>query len=240
MRNLDDKTVVITGASRGIGAEIARLFATEKCKLVLCGRDQQLLDQVVDSLALPESDTLTISADIQTAAGMKQIVEQAYDKFGQIDVFVNNAGVGIMGQIVDTTEQDYDAMLDTNLKAVYFSFKELIPRMKKQGGGQIINISSMAGKQGSAGIAVYAASKAALNILSESVASEVRNDNIKICVLAPGSTSTDFGGTPASQKSDRPRLTATEVAETVLFLAKQNENAWISHTEMRPLITRKI
>jgi short-subunit dehydrogenase len=116
--------------------------------------------------------------------------------------------------------------------------------MLKQGAGQIINISSGVARIGAPGMAVYAASKAALNILSESVAGEVRNDNIKISVLAPASTDTNFGsnmaGTPSTTTSRAAqKLTVDEVAEAVLFLAKQNSNAWTSLADIRPLKVKK-
>ena len=174
---------------------------------------------------------------------MKKIVETAYKKFGVVDIFINNAGVGVRKTVLDTTEQDFDTVMDTNLKAVFFSFKEIIPRFRKQGFGQIINISSMAGKQGVGGIAVYCASKAALNVFSEAASAEVRNDNIKISVLAPGSTDTGFMAVGSKKKGVHPRekirMTVEDVAEAVLFMARQNENAWMSLAEIRPLITKK-
>ncbi len=238
MRNLKDKTVVVTGASRGIGAEIARAFARENCKLVLCGRDKELLREVAASCELPKKSIKTIIADVRKPAGMKKIVDTAYKKFGRVNIFVNNAGVGYRRSIVEVAEAEYDITFDTNLKAVFLSFKELIPRMKKQGGGQIINLSSMAAKKSDPGIAVYAASKAALNKLSESVAGEVRGDNIKICVLAPGYVATDLVSRPA-KKLARSLLSTGDVADAVICLARQNDNAWISMVDIRPLITKK-
>jgi short-subunit dehydrogenase len=239
MKALTNNVIVVTGASRGIGAAIARAFAKENCKLVLCGRDRDKLDQVAKEIGLPEGHVVTVAAEIRTAEGMKQIVETAYDKFGRVDVFINNAGVGWMKPAMETSEDEYDVTFDTNLKAVFFSFKELIPRMKAQGGGQIINVSSMAGKQGVAGIAVYSASKAALNALCEAVGGEVRYDNIKISVLAPGSTETGFGGRGPAAKAGKMRLQAEEVAQAALFMALQDQNAWVSNVELRPLIPKK-
>jgi short-subunit dehydrogenase len=243
MQSVKDKTVVITGASRGIGAAIARLFAKEKAKLVLCGRDRETLAEVAASLGLPKSDYLTVIADVTRASGMKKIVNAAYKKFRVIDIFVNNAGVGVRKDIVLTSEKEYDLTFNTNVKAIYYSFHELIPRMKKQGGGQIINISSMVSKQGVPNLAVYCASKAAVSILSEAVAGEVRNDNIKVSVLMPGSTGTGFMSHISKDMKpspkDKPRLTAEEVAEAVLFIAKQNQNAWTSMVDIRPLLLPK-
>lgn len=243
MRSVKDKVVVITGASKGIGEGIARAFAAEHARLVLCGRDRQRLDKVAKSLDLPKDRIITVAADIMKASGMKKIVNAAYRKFGVVDIFVNNAGVGAQKSIIDTTEREYDLMMTTNLKAVFHSFKELLPRMRKQQSGHIINISSMAGRAGVPNLAVYCASKSALNVLCEAVAGEVRNDNIKISVLAPGSTDTDFASGITKRRAKKPgsgiKLTIEEVAEAVLFLAQQNENAFTSMVELRPLITKR-
>ncbi|UCC45176.1 MAG: SDR family oxidoreductase, partial [Candidatus Zixiibacteriota bacterium] len=192
MRSLKDKIIVITGASRGIGAGIARLMAEEQAKLVLCGRDKKRLNRVAASLNLSTGNYMTVTADISRASGMSKIINGAYKKFGRVDVFVNNAGVGINKLFIRTSEKEFDTLFKTNLKSVFYCFKELLPRMQKQGGGQIINISSMAGKQGVPGLSAYSASKAAMNVLSEAVAGEARNENIKVCVLAPASVDTNF------------------------------------------------
>lgn len=246
MQDITNHVVVITGASRGIGAALALAFAEQNCRLLLTARTKSDLEKTAKSLSISRENIATIAADISSAAGMKKVVATAMKKFGRIDLFINNAGVGIEKLIVDMTEKEYNQIFDTNLKAVYFSLRELIPLMKKQGGGHILNISSMAGKQGHAGIAAYAASKAALNSLCEGVGAEVRNDNIKITVLAPGSTDTAFRyGMTVRPKGKMPsnsakrKLVVAEVAETAVFLARQNANSWISMTEMRPLVTGK-
>lgn len=243
MRSIKNKVVVITGASKGIGEAIARIFAAEQTKLVLCGRNKQRLDKVARSLELPKEDFVTVVADVSKAAGMRKIVTAACKKFNVIDIFINNAGVGTGKSISDTTEREYDLMMDTNLKSVFYSFKELLPLMRKQVFGQIINISSLAGRMGVPGMAVYSASKAALNAFSESVAGEVRKDNIKVSVLSPGSTATDFASGMTRKRTKKTsstgKLTAEEVAEATLFLAKQNENAFTMMTDIRPLIPRK-
>ena len=237
MKDLTNQVVVITGASRGIGAAIARAFAPHKCRLVLCGRDRSALGAVAKSTGRSADDLITVASDIRTRDGVKKIVEAAYERFGRVDVFINNAGVGWMKPLMETSEEEYDIMYDTNLKAVYFSFKELIPRMKDQGGGHIMNVSSMAGKQGVTGIAVYSSSKAALNALCEAVGGEVRADNIKITILAPGSTESEFGD--GTRSKNKARMPAEDVARAAVFMAQQDDNTWVSNVEMRPLITRR-
>jgi short-subunit dehydrogenase len=243
MRSLTDMVVVITGASRGIGAGMAKAFAAEECRLVLAARKKTSLEKMARTLKLPADRILSVAANVSTSAGMKKIVESAYKKFGRIDVFINNAGIGLSGPVTKVSEREFDDLIATNLKSVFLSFKFLLPRMQKQGGGQIINVSSMAGRQAVPGMAVYAAGKAALNILSESVGGEVRSDNIKVCTLAPASTDTHFGGQARSIRdqsaSGKRKLSVEEVAEAAVFLARQNENAWLSSADLRPLRLKK-
>ncbi|MDX9858776.1 MAG: SDR family oxidoreductase [candidate division Zixibacteria bacterium] len=238
MQSLSGKVVVITGASRGIGKGIAELFAGENTRIVLVARKKTELQAVADSLGLPKKQVAIVTADISKASGMRKVAAAAYRRFGSLDIFINNAGVGFTGPIVDMDEKDFDRIVATNLKSVFLCFREVIPRMQKQGGGQIINISSMAGKQAVPNMAVYAASKAALNVLSESVGGEVRNDNIRVCTVAPASTDTGFGSRGGPKRpagNAATKLTVSEVAATVLHVAKQNPNAWVSYVDIRPL-----
>ena len=242
MRSLKDRVVVITGASRGIGAAIARQMAGEQARLVLCSRNKGNLQEVASSLNLSRGNYTTVLADVSKASGMRKIINTAFDRFDQIDVFVNNAGVGMSKLFGRTSEKEFDTIFKTNLKSVFYCFQELLPRMHKQGYGQIINISSMAAKQGVPGLSAYSASKAAMNTLSEAVAGEVRNDNIKICVLSPASVGTGFMSnlSPRSRTPSKAarKLSADEVAEAVVFMARQNENAWLSLSEIRPLLIK--
>ncbi len=243
MISLENKVVVITGGGRGIGAAIGRQFAGESARVVLASRNMARLRQTALSLNLDKKNYLLVQADITVRSQMKKIIAATVEKFGRIDIFINNAGVGIHKPITETTEKEFDTIFDTNLKAVYFSFLELIPLFRMQGGGQIINISSGAGRMGVPGLAAYSSSKAALNVFSEAVAGEVRNENIKISVLAPASTDTGFMSN-LSKKSKTPskaalKLTVDEVAEAVVFLAKQNKNAWTSMADIRPLLINK-
>lgn len=243
MISLENKVAVVTGGGRGIGAAIARHFAAEGAKVVLASRNLTRLRQTALSLNLDKKSHLVVQADITKRSQMRKIITSTVEKFGRIDVFVNNAGVGIHKPIMETTESEFDTIFNTNLKAVYYSFLELIPLFRKQGGGHIINISSGAGRMGVPGLAAYSSSKAALNVFSEAVAGEVRNENIKISVLSPASTDTNFMSN-MSQKSKSPskaalKLTVDEVAEAVVFLAKQNKNVWTSMADIRPLLINK-
>ncbi len=243
MRSLKNLVVVVTGASQGIGAAIARHFALEGTRLALIARNREKLEMVANDLPLPQKELLVLPTDMRNASAVKLAVQSVRENFGGIDIFINNAGVGINKPVVELSEEEFDTIFETNVKAVFHTFRELIPLFQKQGGGQIINISSGAARIGAPGLAAYAASKAALNILSESVAGEVRNDNIKISVLSPASTETRLMSN-MSEASRSPskaalKLTVDEVAEAVIFLARQNSNAWTSMADIRPLLIKR-
>ncbi len=241
MQSLKNRVVVITGASRGVGAAAAKLFAKEDAKVVLNARNEELLHEIAESLETDESDRLVVPADIGTRDGMKTLVQAAIDRFGQIDVFINNAGLGVRKPITEVTEDEWDFMFNVNVKAIYYSFLELVPHMKKRGGGHIINVSSMASKAGRATLGPYGASKAAVNILSEGVGTELRNDNIKVSVLMPGSINTNFLGRVTEDKNpsgSKPRMSPVQVAEALVEMAHQDHEVWTSVREMRPLHTK--
>lgn len=241
MQSLENKVVVVTGASRGIGAAIVRAFAKEEANVVLTARDRTRLKKSADESGLTKQRYLVVAADITRHSGVKKIIAQSLKKFGRIDIFVNNAGVGVHKAILDTSEKEFDGMFNTNMKGVFFSFLEVIPVMKKQKEGQIINISSAAGLRGEPMIAVYASTKAALNAFSEGVAREVRNEGIKISVLAPASVATDFASNFTGERKPNPaskakkKLAVDEVAQAVVAMAKDNPNAWTSLSVLRPL-----
>lgn len=234
MKSIEGQVVVVTGASRGIGAAIARRFAEENTKLVLCSRKKTDIDKVARSLKLDSRDVLTVAADLSTSAGMKKLVTAAYKKFGRVDIFINNAGAWHVRPFLREQEADFDWMINTNLKSVFCSMRELIPRMKKQGGGLIINISSGAGRIPFRNLSIYCASKAALNMMSAIASIEHRNDNVKICVLSPGPTETDprkFTPQPNA------KVTAQQVADMAVALARQDHDAYSWHVDVRPLKT---
>ncbi|MDZ4722718.1 MAG: SDR family oxidoreductase [candidate division Zixibacteria bacterium] len=243
MQRLKNKVVVITGASRGIGRGIATLFAREQTRLVLCARSKTALEDTARSLDIDPDNCKIVVADIRRSDEMKRLIDTAYITFNQVDIFVNNAGVGVNKNLLDTSVTEFDLIFDTNIRAVFCCLKALIPRMRAHGSGQIINVSSMAGKAGRAGRSVYAASKAALNIFSEAVANEVRNYNIKVSLVSPSATNTqlmsEMDATASSRSKAVKWLTVEEVAEAVLFLAKQNENVWVSLAEIQPLLVRR-
>ncbi len=258
MLPLQDKIVVVTGASKGIGLAVARRFADNGANVALLARNAGGLKSALKSIGSEVSDSqrsslLALPCDIRNRTELKKAVSAIKKRFGRIDIWINNAGVGAHKPLTETTEREYEAMLDTNLRAIFYSFKLLIPLFRKQKPakdscrGHIINISSGAARIGAANLAVYAASKAAVNALSESVANEVRQEGIKVSVLSPASTDTNLMRNLTAKKRGRAlspskaatKLTVDEVAGATLFLATQNANAWTSMADIRPLQVRR-
>lgn len=234
MQSLRNKVVAITGASRGIGAAMARRFAAEGARLAICSRHLPAVEKVGRSLHLSESDMLTLEADVSTSEGMSKFVRAAYKKFHHVDVFINNAGIWKFSPIERVTDTELNDQLATNLSSVVFSLRELIPRMKKQGGGQIINISSGAGRIPSPGLAIYCAAKAAVNMLSAVALREVRNDNIKISVIAPGPVDS---GLTKKRGGHKHIVTVEQVADTAVLIALQDHDSCSWMIDVRPLKT---
>ena len=241
MPELKDKVVVITGASQGVGAAAAKLFVERGAKVVLNARGAERLKEVAQGLQVDEDRYLVVPADVGDRDGMKAIVSGAIEKFGGVDVFINNAGVGVRKPITETPEEEWDLMFDVNVKAIYYSFLEVVPHMKERGGGHIINISSMASKQGRPTLAPYGAAKAAVNVLSEGVGAELRNENVKVSVLMPGSIDTGFLqkiSKDTNPSGSKPRMAPEQVARKLVELAEDDHEVWVSVTEMRPLHTK--
>ena len=188
-----DKVVVITGASAGIGAELAKQLGAKGAKVVLAARRKPELDQVAAAVG---KESLVVVADVTRRADVERLRDAALERFGRIDVWVNNAGRGISRPVAETTDDDLDAMWRDNMKSVLYGIQAVLPHYKSRGDGQIINVSSGLSKAPLAPQrAAYGAVKAAVNMLSASLRVELRKDhpNIHVTVVYPGVVATEFG-----------------------------------------------
>ena len=186
---ISDSVVVITGASSGIGLAAARYLASRGAKVVLAargaGRLQELQDEVPGSLALP--------TDVTDDEQARRLVEQAAEQCGRIDVLVNCAGRAMFARVEDVSVADYQALLELNVVAPLRLMQLVIPQMRKQGGGTIVNVSSQASKRYIPNVAGYASTKHALKALSLTARAELAGDGIVVCTIYPGVVDTDFG-----------------------------------------------
>lgn len=190
---LKDKVAIITGSTRGIGREIALLFAREGAHVVITGRNLKVLLETENEIKkLSSSSVLAMQVDVTQEEAIKEMVAKTLDKYGRVDILVNNAGVTKDALLVRMSEQEWDEVLDTNLKGTFLCVRETAKVMIRQRSGKIVNIASVIGLIGNAGQVNYAASKAGIIALTKSVAKELASRNILVNALAPGFIETDM------------------------------------------------
>ncbi len=217
--------VLVTGGSKGIGLAIATAFVKRGDQVVIGAR--------TPSKSLAGDHLHVVTADVRKPGDAQRLVDETVKRFGGLDVLVNNAGVGKFVNVADMALDDWHAIIDTNVNGVFYCTRAAIPVMRARGGGFIVNISSLAGKNAFAGAAAYCASKAALNQFSEALMQEVRHDNIRVSYVMPGSVATGFGD-HAVDDTDAWKLTSEDVAKVVLDLVSHDPRSLPSRVELRP------
>ena len=221
---------IVTGGSKGIGLAIARALLERGGQVAISARTEADLSRAAQSLGGTEH-VLTVRADVREPADADRLVGETVRRFGALDVLVNNAGVGRFANVADTSVEAWREIIDTNLSGVFYCTRAAIPEMRRRGGGFILNISSLAGKNAFTGGAAYCASKAGLNQFSEALMQEVRHDNIRVSYVMPGSVATGFGGTSGG---DDWKLTPEDVAKVVVDLISHDARSLPSRVELRP------
>ncbi len=231
--NLQEKIAVITGGTKGIGYAIAETLLKAGAKVFVCARDKSELKSAMEKLSEFGSVEGEI-CDVRSESQVKMMLEEAARVFGGVDILINNAGVGFIGETIEDMSPDkFRQTLETNLFGVFYACHYAIPLIKKRGGGYIINISSLAGQNAHPKMAAYNASKFGLNGFSEALMQEVRQDDIKVSYICPGSVNTYFGGEkPGDQKAWQ--LQPEDIAQTILDLLNMESRALPSKVEIRP------
>ena len=232
--DLNGKVAVVTGGTKGIGRGIAEALVREGIDVCVSARSRNEIDETVrDLMALGKSRVTGIVCDVRIHAQIKSLFELTEIEFGGVDILINNAGIGIFAPVEEMSTEDFRAVLETNLFGVFYCCHEAIPLMKKHGGGNIINISSLAGANPHPRMAAYNASKFGLNGFSEALMQEVRHDGIKVSYIMPGSVNTEFGGdSPGDTNSWQ--LQPFDVARVVIDLLHHDDRSLPSRIEIRP------
>ena len=223
MSFLSGRVALVTGGSKGIGAAIVRGLADAGASVVSTSRSGGASDN---------DRVRQIRADVRTPADATRSVQEAVTVFGGLDILVNNAGVGAFANVADMSDDEWRAVIETNVSGVFYCCRAAIPHLRRRGAGWIINISSLAAKNPFVGGAAYSASKAALNNFSEALMQEVRHDNIRVSYIMPGSVATDFGGRGTSKEGWA--LTGDDVAQVVMDLLAMPPRSLPSRVELRP------
>ena len=227
---LEGKVALITGGSKGIGFAIAEALVSQGARVMITGRDAADLERAQARLG-PRA--LSVSADARLAEEVERAVQATVDGHGGLDVLVNNAGIGIFKNAADMSSAEWQSIIDTNLSGVFYYCHAAIPHLRRRGGGWIVNISSLAGKNPFTGGAAYCASKAGLNAFSEALMQEVRYDNIRVTYVMPGSVATGFSGRGEPGKADW-KIQPEDIGQMVLDLLAMPPRSLPSRVEMRP------
>jgi len=239
MESLSGKLAVVTGGTRGIGRAIAERLLREGAAVAICGRSNQSVEMALDGLR-PLGRVFGIAADVTEVDQVSAFFAAVEREFGGLDILVNNAGKGVFGKVADLTPDEWRANIELNLNGPFYCSREALARFRKRGGGFIVNISSLAGKNPFSGGAGYNASKFGLNGFSEALMLDHRYENVRVASIMPGSVDTGFSGGPSDRSGDTSWMIAPEdVAEAVAMVLRMPARTMVSRVEMRPAQPRK-
>jgi NADP-dependent 3-hydroxy acid dehydrogenase YdfG len=238
--NIEGKVVVITGASSGLGESTARLLSAQGASVVLGARRVDRLRSLVDELTGSGGKALSVSTDVTYLDQVKKLVDAAVQTYGRIDVMINNAGLMPQSPLERLKVDEWNQLIDVNIKGALYGIAAALPYMKQQKAGHIINVSSVAGHKVGPGFAVYAASKHAVRALSEGLRQEVKPYNIRTTVISPGAVATELPNTTTEtditekvRKSYEIAIPAESFARAVAFAISQTEEVDVNEILFR-------
>jgi len=241
-KNIAGKVVVITGASSGLGEATARLLSAEGAAVVLGARRADRLEALVKELTGQGGKALAVTTDVARREQVQHLVERAVETFGRVDVLLNNAGLMPQAPLERLQVDEWDQMIDVNLKGVLYGIAAVLPHMQRQQSGHIINVSSVAGHKVGPGFAVYAATKHAVRALSEGLRQEVKPYNIRTTVISPGAVATELPNSVSDpETAERIRKSYADVAipadsfaRCVVFAMSQPDDMDVNEILFRP------
>ena len=237
-RRLEGKVGLITGASAGIGQACARALAGEGAQLVLTARRKERLDGLKKEAESLGTEAVTVTGDAREEQTAIETVKASVDAFGRIDILINNTGAGNYKKLMDTSAEDYDGLMDTNVRSTFLFTRHTVPVMLKQKSGTILMISSMAGIYGFGGEAVYCMTKFAQVGFAQALDRELRESGIKVGAICPGGVKTEFAiGKGRTEKgvAESDMLDPEDVASVVLLACTQSPRSRIIEVQMRTM-----
>lgn len=235
---LTGKVAIVTGASAGIGRECALALAAEGAQVVITARREERLKALADEISAMGTKAFIVAGDANEESTAEEVVETAMSETGRIDILINNAGRGIYKNIMDTSLQEYDQLMNTNMRTTFLFTRHVVPKMLLQQHGTILMLSSMAGIYGYGGQAVYCATKFAQVGFAQSLDKELRTSGIKVGVICPGGVKTEFAlgyGRTEESVAQSGMLEATDVAAAVLLACTQPPGSRIIEIRMRTM-----
>ena len=232
---MNGKVAIVTGAGRGIGKAIALALANEGANVVVASRTKQEIDILAKEIEHMGRKALAVQADVSRESDVQQLVTQTAEKFGTVDILINNAGIGSFANVAQLAVNDFDRMWEVNMRGVFLCSRAVVPYMTKQNSGDIINISSLAGRNAFIGGAGYCSTKWALIGFARCLMLEVREHNVRVITICPGSVDTDFGDHPKSSPRSSGNIPkAEDIAQVVVDTLRMPRNVMVSEIDIRP------
>ena len=227
----NQKTVIVTGASEGLGADLVRVFARSGWRVIAAARNIGKLTSLSDELMEEAGVVLPVRTDVSNHSHVASLIEHARDEAGRIDVMINNAGIDFPGPIESLSYEQWDQIIAVNLSGAFYGCKAVFPVMKEQGGGLILNVSSVAGRRGAPGATAYCASKFGMTGLTQALMAEGKPHNIRASVVYPGGMDTGWTGT-----GQPDFLRPIDVARFLLNLAEQPDGFVVNEVVLAPVV----
>lgn len=231
MTVLTDKIAVVTGAGSGIGEAIAALLHEEGAKVVLAGRNKDKLQNVANQLA--QDSVKVVPTDVTNKEEVDELMKIAQQTFGGLDIVINSAGQMLSSKITDYQVDEWDSMIDVNIKGTLYTAQAALPTMLEQSSGHLINIASISGFEVTKSSTIYSATKAAVHTITQGLEKELAKTGVKVTSISPGMVDTAI--TAAYNPSDRKKLDPQDIAEAVLYALTQPKHVNVNEITVRPV-----
>lgn len=249
MLSLEGKVAAVTGASSGIGEATALLLAEKGCAVSVAARREERLNELADRISTSGGRALAVPCDICNEDSARAFIEDTKTEFGRVDFLINNAGVMLLGPIYGANTDDWRRMVDVNVMGLLWATHAALPIMAEQGGGHIVNVSSVAGRIATLGSGVYNATKWAVVAFSESLRQEALNMNVRVSIIEPGFVETELQGhnenpmvveaTAKMREEIGEVLQAEDIANAIVWCLEQPEHVSINEVLVRPTKQRR-
>lgn len=231
MTVLTDKVAVVTGAGSGIGEAIATLLHEEGVKVILAGRNKDKLQNVANQLA--QDSVKVVPTDVTKKEEVDELIKIAQQTFGGLDIVINSAGQMLSSKITDYQVDEWDSMIDVNIKGTLYTAQAALPTMLEQSSGHLINIASISGFEVTKSSTIYSATKAAVHTITQGLEKELAKTGVKVTSISPGMVDTAI--TAAYNPTDRKKLDPQDIAETVLYALTQPSHVNVNEITVRPV-----